>query len=201
MSVESSNDNGSNKTGAQQIQVGLRDMPKIAQASKQIVLIAPYTTLYQQMYIAGVSVSGEILGADDALAKIVKIEMQRGRFISYLDGYSFYTAIGAKLAEKIREKGVDPMGKQIQVGKNLFTIIGIVKPWQPNLFLFADIDNGAIVPIDTSYLVSSGVQINNIMFRLVKNPDLDAVKTALTTRMSQLFPSMQVQFRDPQQII
>jgi len=203
MSIESGGYDGgqSKKAGAQKIQVSLKDMPKIKAASKQIVLVAPYTTLYQQMRIQDIKSNGEVLGTDDALAQIVKIHVDKGRFVSYLDNYNPFAVIGSKLAAKIRAKGINPIGHQIQIGKDLFTIIGTVKPWKPNLFLFADIDNGAIVPLNASYLVGQGVKINNIMFRLVKNPDIDKVKAALKKKMAQLYPTLQVQFRDPQQII
>ena len=35
----------------------------------------------------------------------------------------------------------DPVGQQLQMGKNMFTIIGVVKPWPENSFVYANIDN------------------------------------------------------------
>ncbi len=189
------------QTQSQQ-QITLADIPKIKAASDQIVLIAPYTNLYQSIYFKGQQIQGQILGATADLAKIVKIEIAKGRFVSYLDKNSFYCVIGDSIAKDFSSQGItDPIGRQILIGNFVFTVIGVAKPWQPNWFLFADINKGVVIPLGTSYLLSKYSEIDNLLFRLIENPDVDQVQSALSQKMTQLYPDLKVTFRNPNQII
>lgn len=193
---------GSGGAGEQVQQLKLADLPTIQQVSSEIMLIAPYTNLYQSLYFQGTQVSGQVLGATAALAQIVKINMAQGRFVSYLDHHNFYCVIGSDIAKTFQSKGIaNPVGKQIGIGSWIFTIIGVAKPWQTNWFLYADINKGVIIPLETSYLLSRYSSINNLLFRLVQKPSIDQVQGLLMTKMRQLLPQKNISFRNPQQII
>lgn len=179
----------------------LDDMNYVRHASTEIIRVAPYTSLYQTLVLGDQSFGVQILGSTEDLQEIVKIKLQRGRFVSLLDKNNMFCVIGDKLAQKIMQTGVDPLNKQIRVGTQYFTVIGIAKSWKPNLFLFADIDNGLIVPLPTSYLISKSTQISNVLFRLIQRPDLNEVQRQLTEVMKRIVPSKQARFRDPEQII
>ncbi len=185
----------------QQQKLQLKDMPALINSSKQIVNAAPYINAFQSVYIFGKSVNSQIIGATSQLAVIAKIHLQEGRFISFLDKDSFYCVIGEKLAKHYRERFIDPLGQQIKVGDHFFTIVGVAKKWQPNLFLFVNVDQGVIIPIQTTYLLQTGLQINNVLFRLVKHPDIGMAKSALTQALLEKFPHKKAQFRSPAQII
>jgi len=193
------------KTGqiqrGQEAALTLNDIPKLVQSSKQIVSAAPYIDFFQPIYVYGKSMSGEVLGATSALAKIAKIDMAQGRFVSFLDRHSFFCVIGSKLAKQFHLRYVTPIGKQVRVGNRLFTIVGVVKPWTPNLFLYININNGVIIPIRTAYLTQKNVEINNVLFRLSEKPDLSLIQSKLTDVIARLLPSKKAQFRNPEQII
>ncbi len=183
-------------------QLSLNDMIRLQSASSQIVLIAPYTNLYQSIYFSGKQMDGQVLGATEALADIVKIDLAKGRFVSYLDQSNFYAVIGSDIAKQFQQSGIsNPIGKQIIIGKYIFTVVGVAKPWKPNWFLFATVDKGVIIPLMTSFLLSKYAQINNLLFRLIQNPDIDAVQNALQEKMSEIHPNLQTTFRNPDQII
>lgn len=187
---------------AQTKKIKLSDLPSIANFSPTIVEIAPYTFNYQSLYMNGLHSSGLVLGATETLANIVKIDMAEGRFISVLDKSSLFAVIGYKLADKLKKKGVfNPIGKQISLGKWLFTIIGITKPWQPNFILYADIDNGVIVPIESTFLFSSSASINNLIFRLNSDKVVTSTEALLTKKFKIYAPKTRVNYRTPQQII
>lgn len=179
----------------------LSQMPKINAISPEIVESAPYISLYDPMRFAGKQLSGQILGATETFAKIAKVGIARGRFVTKLDGNNFYCVIGAKLAQKVEKLGHDPLYEQILLGKHYFTIVGVAKSWTPNLFIFADINDGAIIPLQTSYLISKDAEINNVLFRLIQKPDLKDVQERLTEKLSLWFPNKKIEFRNPDQII
>lgn len=187
---------------AQQQQLTSADLLKIKTASPQIVKVAPYINLFQPFVIQGKQFNGQVIGATEALADIVKIHIAKGRFVSTLDRSSFYCVIGTDLAKAFSAKGImDPIGHQIQIGDWVFTVVGIAQHWMPNWFLFADINKGVIIPLNTTYLLSKYAKINNILFRLAPQSNLPQVQAQLTARAAMLLPSQKVTFRNPQQII
>ncbi|WP_264774196.1 ABC transporter permease [Coxiella burnetii] len=183
-------------------QITLAKIPQIKHASQQIALVAPYTSLFNTLYFEGKQTEGQVLGATAELAEIVKIQIDKGRFVSYLDRNSFFCVIGSDVGKDFLAKGIaNPIGHQISIGKFVFTIIGVAKHWQPNWFLYADINKGAIIPLATSFFLSKDAQINNLLFRLVPDPDIAEVQNALADKMSQLYPQLKTTFRSPDQII
>lgn len=179
----------------------MKAIPKIAAASPQITEVSPYTSLYQTFIVGNKVLNGQVLGVTETFPNIAKIGLQSGRYISYLDGRAFYCVIGSSLAKKIEKLGLKPIGQQVLVGKYYFTVIGVLDSWQPNFFIFADINDGMMIPIETSYLINPQTQINNVLFRLIKNPKLKVAQDALQQRMKELLPSLKVTFRNPEQII
>ncbi len=178
------------------------DIPLITKEAPQVVLSAPYVALYKQLNFYGKSYNSQILGITKELAEIVKIEVDKGRLISYLDKNSYYCNVGSSLASSIKASmGIDPLYKQMLVGNTYFTIIGILKPWKPSLFFSSDINNGVIIPLQTSYLISSQAAIQNVLFRLIKDPDIQLTQSNIKKRISLLLPSIQVDFQNPQQIM
>ena len=195
-----SNQTSTNQTG-QGHNLSLDDMPTIQQHIPAIEKIVPYTMLFQPINFQDNQFEGQILGATEGLADIVKINMEAGRFVSFLDHNSFYCVVGHDIAEKIRAKGLDPINQQISVGKQLLTIIGVAAPWEPNLFLFANINQGIIIPISLSFLLQPGIQIQNILLQLHAGSALDPTKAQLETLLPKLAPDAQIRFHDPGQII
>jgi putative ABC transport system permease protein len=177
------------------------DMVTIQQQIPEIQKIVPYTNLYQPLSFQNLQFNGQIIGATEGLADIVKISMAEGRFVSFLDTNSYYCVVGHDIGMQIREKGIDPINHQITVGNQLLTIIGVADQWEPNLFLFANINQGIIVPISLSFLMNPHIQIQNILLQLQPGVSLDTAKGRIEKVITQMTPDNQVRFHDPQQII
>lgn len=177
------------------------DGQHLERSEPQIRMVAPYVNLYEPLLFEGMSYQAQVLGVTPQFATIAKLAVEQGRFISYLDGASYYCVIGETLAKAFRSQGYTPLGQQVLVGNNYFTVIGVLKNWQPNLFMYADINNGVLIPLPTTYLLSKQAQIHNVLFRLIKNPSINVVQQHIEREMTILLPSMQVQFRNPLQII
>ena len=180
----------------------LSNVSALQKSSQQIQLIAPYTQGFQPSYFADTNLDAQIVGTIEPFAAIAKVEIENGRFISYFDHRSFFCVIGAQLAKKIREKnGADPLGNQIRLGQEMFTVIGVLKKWPENLFISANLNNSIIIPLQTSYFLDKNTKIQNILIRLVKNPDLDTVKNQIRKVMSTIIPNKKIVFNSPEQII
>ncbi|MCB1826844.1 MAG: ABC transporter permease, partial [Coxiellaceae bacterium] len=187
-------------SGSQQ-NLSFEDVPKLMKAAPQVKLAAPYLSLYQSIHLFNDKNTGQVIGATADLATIAKIYLDKGRFISDFDNNVHYAVIGSSLAKQYEKHFMDPMGKQIRVGSNELTIIGVAKPWKPNLFLFINIDNSVIVPYSTAYAMQPNAKLQDVLFRLVKQPDLPLVQQQLTNELNRIAPNLQPQFRNPGQII
>ncbi len=192
---------GQGGSTSQTQQFSLSDLPALIASSKQIIEVAPYTTLYQSAYFENINLQSQIIGAMDNFKVIAKVNLARGRFVSYLDGQNYFCVIGARVADQIAKTGVDPLGKQIRVGGTVFTVIGIMKSWPPNLFISADLNHSLVVPIQTSFFLAKNTHINNILIRLIQHPNITVAKQQVTQFLQGLLPQKQVAFSSPEQII
>ncbi len=187
----------SNKT-----QLSLSDVYELQSNIPEIEQIAPYITLYQSINYAGKQYQGSVIGAYRAFSTVAKIYVSKGRFVNLLDKSNLYCVIGAKLAKSLKAQGlVNPIGQQIRLGNWYFTIVGVVKPWQPNLFVFIEMDNSVIIPIEAAYLLSNYASINNLLIKLKPDSVLKTVQTKVEANLSKILPSAQINIRNPEEII
>ena len=191
----------SNAGGAVPKEFQLSNVPRLKKASSEIKSVAPYTLGFQSLYFSSVRLNGQIIGATEKFSDIAKLSIARGRFVSYLDKRDFYCVIGSKIADKIKAAGADPLGNQIRVGREIFTIIGILNPWPENLFISADLNRSIFIPLDTSYFLDKNTHIDNILIRLIPNPNISLAKKNISAFMKQLLPKKKIIFNSPAQII
>lgn len=188
-------------SGSQQERFTMDDVHAMQKAIPEIKESAPYTMLFQPMIFKDNSINGEVIGATTTFKNITKIQMQRGRFISFMDKGNFFCILGSKLAKKIESDGWDPMYKELAIGKHLFKVIGVMKPWPSSLFVSADLNQSVIIPINTAYYVSKNVQISNLLLKLQTNPDLAHVKKKVNDFIKTNFTNKAVTYISPEQII
>jgi putative ABC transport system permease protein len=202
LGIESNNFNSGSGQSDQSNHFHLSDLPVIYDANKNIELIAPYIDVFSPITYKGQSVSGQVIGVTEAMYSLVKLKLNKGRFVTYLDNENYYCVIGDKIAEQLRQKGMyAPMGRQLQIGSMLYTIVGVLAPWQTNLFLFADLNSSVVVPLVQSYQLSQYAHINNVLFRLKKGSDLKAAQQDIHAKVQLLLPKKHLTFRSPKQII
>lgn len=174
----------------------------LAKADKHILQLAPYTQLFHPVLYNGHSINGVILGATDSFADILQIKMASGRFVSLFDKYESYCVIGHQIYEALKAISYkEPLGQQIQIGKDIFVIIGVAKPWPENAFVYANIDSAIIVPIMASTMISKYSSISNIVIRLAPETDISAVQEKLSNQINSLLSGKQVTFRSARELI
>ncbi|MCX7120680.1 MAG: ABC transporter permease [Gammaproteobacteria bacterium] len=189
------------KTSSQSRNFQLSDTPKLKAASSQIMLVAPFTVGFQSMYFGVTNLNGQVVGATEIFGEIAKVHMDRGRFVSYLDAHNFFCVIGAKLADKIKKAGKDPLYNQIRVGKEIFTVIGVMKPWPRNMFIQADLNTSIVIPLEAATFLSKNTHINSILIRLIKHPNIPLVEQQIKSTMQILLPKKKIDFNSPAQFI
>lgn len=185
-----------------QTSISLEQANSIINADKNITSVAPYSQLYNAMQFEGHDLNGSVVGVTSSFAHIVHVILMKGRFISDLDRYAFYCVIGNGLYKQIQQLTVlDPIGQQIQVGKNIFTIIGVANPWPENNFVYANIDNSIMIPILTSMVISKYAMINNVVMLLNDNSPVAEIENHIQNTLHQLSPNKKLYFRSPKELI
>ena len=186
--------------GKAQISLALwRQFPTLIPA---IIDIAPYSTAYQPISFDGYPMTGPIIGADNALARIMHIDLARGHFISFLESFERNCVIGDQLAQKLNRISFgDPIGKQLQIGQTLYSIVGVARPWKENSFFNEDVNQAVIIPIAGLALVSQASQINNAILLLNPNEPIDTVIESIKKTITKQAPKLSVFTRSAKQII
>lgn len=201
MSISPSTAQPSATTG-QPARLTLSQVDQLVASSPNIDNAAPYTNYFANINYGATQLQGTILGVTQNLQDIVKIEVDQGRFISFLDNQEFYCVIGNAFAQKIQQTGeTNIIGKQLLVGKYYYTVIGTLQPWQQNMFMYADIDNSLLIPIQNSFLLSKYVQIQSIVFKLKPNSDVNATQQSVTDAFNNIMPNQQLYFHSPRELI
>lgn len=149
----------------------------IKNASPNILLAAPYIGTYASFSYLGLSEPAEIIGATENLAQVVNIEMHSGRFVSSLDRLEMYCVIGNKIFEKLRQLTDNPINTRIKLNNQIYTIVGVAKPFPENTFLYQDINNSIIVPILTVRFIDNAAEISNIVMQLKPDANIDTIQT------------------------
>lgn len=171
-------------------------------ADNSILDVAPYTQLYSSIQFNGHDLNGGVLGVTDSFARIVHVEIERGRFISILDKYALFTVVGHNINQKIKEiSHQDSIGQQIQIGKNIFTIIGIAESWPENSFVYANIDNAMMIPLLTSTALSKYSTINNIILRLSPNANIEQLQQNISQYINQEVSNKRLFYRSAKELI
>src|SRR5579872_5789935 len=187
---------------SEQNNLSLQEANHILNSDKNIVAIAPYTQLYHPVQFNGHDINGGVLGVTESFADIFHTKIAMGRFISDLDRYESFCVIGNGIYQQIKRYTLaDPVGQQIQIGKNILTIIGVLKPWPENSFVYASVDNSVILPIQASLMMSQYAVINNIVVKLTENASSDIVQNHIENYLQQILPTKKYFFRSAKELV
>lgn len=174
----------------------------VKNVSPDIRILAPYSMLFIPVLSHGTPLNAGIIGATESLAPALGINMAMGRFISDLDRYADYVVLGKKVAQNLNIPSfVNPIGTQIRMGGEFFTIIGIADEWPENSFFNQDINNSLIIPIRTARLLSKYSTIDNMVIRLDEEADIDKVKDSITKYISRIAPGKKLFFHSAKELI
>lgn len=175
---------------------------KLKSADSKIVEVAPYTQIFQSIYYEGTQLNSMVLGVTETFADVLHIQLAKGRMVGMLDKYSLYCVIGNHLYTRMKEMMFqDPLGRQLQIGKNYFIIIGVADEWPENSFVYADINESILVPILTSMITSKYATINNVILRLAPNADIKTVEDKIMNTLSTTKTNQNISFKSAKELI
>jgi putative ABC transport system permease protein len=163
--------------------------------------VAPYTMVYAMMNFDGHEVNGTTVGTMESLASIVQLHVKEGRFVSDLDQSTLFCVLGADVYNKIKEYDEHPVGKQLRIGKNLFTIIGILEPWAENGFIFENFNRSVFIPASATLLLFPYATLDHLIFKLQGKVPLDSLQAKLEEHFNRELSNKKLYFRSPEQLL
>lgn len=197
----SANMGGSSSNQSDRLTVALLD--KLQQVNQNITSVIPYGMSYVNVDYNGQNIDGQVVGATEAMQPVLKLHLNSGRFVSFLDSDEHFAIIGSNIAKQLKDKAYvyQPVGKELQVGNSFYQIIGTLKPWPENVFVSADMNDSLLVPLKAMEELSKYATISNVIFKVKKGADLQALQEQIKAFMRENLPSMQVRFRSPVSLI
>lgn len=174
----------------------------LAHQIPEVTAVAPYASAWQTPLYNGQRLDGMIIGADEELAKITGVKLASGTFVSQFATFERVCVIGHQIrAQMQRYDFRNPLGRQLTLGGNLYTIIGIAEPWQENGFFTEDINKAIIIPIKGLPLISDNSEIHNALVALSNDEHIDATMTAIKAYLQPLLPNVGLFMRSAKQIV
>lgn len=192
----------SEKASQNQSQLPLSFWRRLPEKINSIMHVAPYAQVYQPISFQGKLLQGSVIGADESLATIMKIKLASGHFVSFVQSFEHFCVVGHGLAQQLQQESFgNPIGKQLQIDRVIYTIVGVAEPWQENGFFNDDINQTVIIPIAGVSLVSKETKINHIIFLLKSDSVVDKVITEIKQAIHQQAPKLNVFSRSAKQLI
>ncbi|AOJ67063.1 ABC transporter permease [Burkholderia ubonensis] len=162
-------------------------------------------------YVAPVSVNGlevrhagkagnlSVVGATSALAAVIGLRPESGRFLSDFDRKATFAVVGADVWQNL---GTRPLvtGDKIEIGDYLFEIIGVVQRVLPNPMIPVDVNQSILVPIEGLRRVQPTAALSAIVGKVV-GQDLASVGEPLHRCLTELFPGRDVNVQIPEQLL
>ncbi len=177
------------------------DVSIVSRVSQQITEVAPIISVFKNIYASGVSTNAPIVGSNQDLYSILKIQLSVGRIVTMLDREQLFCVIGDELAKKIQLKGIDPLGSQLLVGNEMLTVVGILQPWKSSMLFYENINQGVLVSLPTAKLLAGSDEIKQVLIKILSDSELNSVKHQLESNITPFVPDRIVRFQDPQSII
>ncbi len=189
------------KTG-QSALLTLDDWQQFKDTQSDIIASAPYMNMYSDIVYQGHKLSGSVIAANDGLQQVIDIQLAEGNFVSFLHRYEKYCVIGDEVATKLEKLTASPLvGQQLKLAGNVYTIIGVAKPWRENAFFNENVNRSVIIPIKGAALISKDARLNNIIFKLKPKTKINRMIASLKQLVTQKSPNSHLFPRSAKQLI
>ena len=202
ISIQPKNYNNPNKSPFATLTID--SAKNIITASPNIKRVAPYVSSYGSVVYNGHELSGSAVGITPEMYDLAKLNLAKGRFLTYLDvtDNDYFCLIGHQLAMSIKKQGIaNPIGTQIRLGQNIFTIVGVLKKWPINWFISADFDQSIIMPLNTAMAINNKAKISNVDVRILNTNLLEATQNAITQYIKVHTIDQQIRITSPKKMI
>jgi putative ABC transport system permease protein len=136
-----------------------------------------------------------VVGTTKEFLSLHRLSIRDGRFVSELDQFEPFMAIGSQIAAQIAASRGRPIeiGERIRIGSEIYCIIGILAPAQPNPLTGLDYNNTVFTNMKSVRRIVATAIISGITGRLSSGKNVDAAIAAIIDYFRQRLHGAQVQ--------
>ena len=149
--------------------IGLEDALALADTVPTVSEAAPQTEAYRSFGYGGKSVGrGLFQGASGAFARVNRLRVAEGRFLSDMDAERYFAVVGADLASAMRRGGArEIVGDMLEIDERLFTVVGVLADTPETYALPFQLhaNRSVFVPITTARRIDPSTEIGLIVAR------------------------------------
>ena len=177
-------------------EIGLAEAVAMPEVVLSIADAAPRIMGYGTFRHAGKEIGqGSVQGVTEAFARVNRLSVQEGRFVSDLDIDRHYCVVGAAVAEAMRQAGTEqPVGALFEVEEHLFTVVGVLNPKVESYALPVQIqaNDSVFVPITVSKRVSTNPEIDVIIARSRAGVHYETAVSGVRAYFQKQAPSLEL---------
>ncbi len=109
------------------------DYERLTTTIPTIVQAVPIRELRRRFSYGARTVDGRLVGCSPEYASVVKLEVDRGRFITYADVFRKENncVLAAEVAQRLFPLE-NPLGKAIRIEEHFYVVVGVLKPRMPS---------------------------------------------------------------------
>lgn len=182
--------------------LSLQDAENLNTSSSNLTFSAPYISSYGDVIYQGVEQNASTVGITPKMIPMAKLVLDQGRFLSFLDQNNYFCVIGQSLADNLHKQNPNNLiNTQIQVGDNIFTIAGILKPWPTNFFFNTDFNQAILIPISTALGMQKNNSVDSIALRVINTSLLPQTELEIKKYIQTHTVNQQVSIRSPKSLI
>lgn len=170
---------------------------QLSAVSPLLIGAAPLAMAPVEVRLGAISEALMVAGSTPALATVLDLTADQGRLLSEHDAHSPYLLLGAIAAQQLQAS----VGDQLQLGRYLFEVIGILAPIGYNPLLPVAVDDSVLIPLPGMRRLTSAPQISAVL-ALGRDPqDSPAAAGGLADYLRKQLPGTEVEVQLPQQLL
>ena len=161
------------RRGRRGAEIAVEDVVDLPFHTSTIVTAAAWADSINDVRYAGSKLGSKpVLGVTEGFARIGKLRLESGRFISDLDYRRHYCVVGSDVARAMGEAGAARVpGEQIRVFGRLFTVVGVLRSVGARDFLNQSEPNAVVyLPLTTMMRAADTGSVRHLVLRM--RPDV-----------------------------
>ena len=147
--------------------------------------------------------NGRLKGVTEAFAKVNKLEVQQGRFLSDFDHDSQWCVIGASIADKMRRAGtLRLLGAEIEVEERFYRVVGVLERTEDNFALSynPNANESLFTHIRVAWRLENGTA-KTIIARSAKGVHHKSAEQSIRTWFAARAPDLRLNVQSAEQLI
>lgn len=163
---------------------------------------APLSFYSTRISRSGQIVDANIVGTSMALADILGLSLDHGRFLSSIDGDATYVVVGSQVAVDLATADAPlKLGDRLAIEGYLFEVIGIAASVSQNPLIPVASDESVFVPIDGMRRLKASSELNSLIILVSDMSQLNTAADDLKAYLSYLSPVTEVDVQVPQHLL